>query len=172
MLANSPVIAFALLVLIGGSNAVAVRFSNLELPPFWDAAIRFAAAAFIFWIIVLVRRIALPKGRALMGALLYGFLAVGVSYALLYWGLLRVQAGLTMVVLAFVPLMTLFFALVHGLETLRWQGLIGTLISIAGILVAVGGGLSTAAVPVSSLLYFLQGQGGVAYRFSSPWWIP
>jgi drug/metabolite transporter (DMT)-like permease len=151
MLVNSPVIAFVLLVLIGGSNAVAVRFSNLELPPFWGAAIRFAAAALIFWIIVLVRRIALPKGRALMGALLYGFLAVGVSYALLYWGLLRVPAGLTMVVLAFVPLMTLFFALAHGLETLRWRGLIGTLISIAGILVAVGGGLST-AVPVSSLL--------------------
>lgn len=151
MLANSPVIAFVLLVLIGGSNAVAVRFSNLELPPFWGAAIRFAAAALIFWIIVLVRRIALPKGRALIGALLYGLLAVGVSYALLYWGLLRVQAGLTMVVLAFVPLMTLFFALAHGLETVRWRGLIGTLISIAGILVAVGGGLST-AVPVSSLL--------------------
>jgi drug/metabolite transporter (DMT)-like permease len=144
MLANSPVVAFALLVLIGGSNAVAVRFSNLELPPFWGAAIRFASAGLIFWIIVLGRRIALPKGRALIGTLLYGLLAIGAAYAFLYWGLVRVQAGLTMVVLAFVPLMTLFSALAHGLETFRWRGLIGTLISIAGILVAVGGGLGTA----------------------------
>lgn len=114
---RGTLIAFVLLVLVGGSNAVAVRFSNLELPPFWGAAIRFAAAALIFWIIVLGRRIALPKGRALMGALLYGLLAIGASYALLYWGLVRVQAGLTMVVLALVPLMTVFFALAHGLET-------------------------------------------------------
>jgi drug/metabolite transporter (DMT)-like permease len=148
---RGTLIAFVLLVLVGGSNAVAVRFSNLELPPFWGAAIRFAAAALIFWIIVLVRRIALPKGRALIGALLYGLLAVGAAYAFLYWGLVRVQAGLTMVVLAFVPLMTLFLALAHGLETLRWRGLIGALISIAGILLAVGGELGT-AVPVASLL--------------------
>ena len=31
-------IAFALFVLIGGANGVAVCFSNFELPPFWGAA--------------------------------------------------------------------------------------------------------------------------------------
>lgn len=165
---RGTLIAFVLLVLVGGSNAVAVRFSNLELPPFWGAAIRFAAAALIFWIIVIVRRIALPEGRALIGALLYGLLAIGASYAFLYWGLVRVQAGLTMVVLAFVPLMTLFFALAHGQETFRWRGLIGALISIAGILLAVGGGLGT-AVPVASLLALVAGaacmaEGSVVFK--------
>jgi drug/metabolite transporter (DMT)-like permease len=165
---RGTLIAFVLLVLVGGSNVVAVRFSNLELPPFWGAAIRFAAAALIFWIIVLVQRIALPKGRALTGALLYGFLTIGASYAFVYWGLLRVQAGLTIVVLAFVPLMTLFFALAHGLETFRWRGLIGALISIAGILLAVGGGLGT-AVPVASLLALVAGaactaEGSVVFK--------
>jgi len=42
-------IAFVLFVLLGGSNAVAIRFSNHELPPFWGATIRFASAALIFW---------------------------------------------------------------------------------------------------------------------------
>ena len=89
-------IAFVLLVFVGGNNAVAVRFSNLELPPFWGAGIRFASAALIFWTVVLVRRTALPKGRALIGALLYGVLAVGAAYAFLYWAILRVEAGLAM----------------------------------------------------------------------------
>jgi hypothetical protein len=30
-------LAFTLLVLVGGSNAVAVKFSDFELPPFWGA---------------------------------------------------------------------------------------------------------------------------------------
>jgi drug/metabolite transporter (DMT)-like permease len=161
-------LAFALLVLVGGTNAVAVRFSNVELPPFWGASMRFAAAALIFWIIVLARRIALPRGRALTGAMLYGLLAVGASYAFIYWALLRVQASLTMVVLAFVPLMTLFLAWAHGLETLSWRRLIGALIAVAGILVVVGGGLGT-TVPILSLLALAAGaaclaEGAVVFK--------
>ena len=165
-------IAFGLLVLIGGSNAVAVRFSNLELPPFWGAAIRFSAAALIFWTIVFARRIPLPEGRARAGVLLYGFLAVGASYAFLYWGLLRVQAGLSMVVLALVPLMTLFFALAHGIETFRWRGLVGALVAIAGILLGVAGGLGT-EVPIPSLLALVAGaaciaEGSVVFKLFPP----
>ncbi|HEY6102605.1 MAG TPA: hypothetical protein VI007_05190 [bacterium] len=37
--------AFLAVVIIGGSNFVAVRFSNRELPPFWGASIRFFASA-------------------------------------------------------------------------------------------------------------------------------
>src|SRR5438270_372850 len=36
---------FVAVVLIGGTNFVAVRFSNRELPPFWGAGLRFALAA-------------------------------------------------------------------------------------------------------------------------------
>lgn len=161
-------LAFALLVLVGGSNAVAVRFSNLELPPFWGAGLRFAVAALIFWIIVLCRRIVLPRGRALIGAMLYGLLAVGASYAFLYWGLLRAQASLTMVVLAFVPLMTLFLAWVHGLEALSWRRLVGALIAVAGILIVVGGALGT-TVPILSFLALTVGavciaEGAVVFK--------
>jgi drug/metabolite transporter (DMT)-like permease len=153
---RATLIAFILLVIVGGSNAVAVRVSNLELPPFWGAATRFGAAALIFWFIVLLRRITLPKGKALVGALIYGLLSVGAAYAFLYWGLLRVPAGMTMVVLAFVPLMTLLLAVVHGLETFRWRGLIGALIAIAGIILGVYGGLG-ASFHVPSLLAVMAG---------------
>lgn len=153
---NITLFAFLILVTIGGSNAVAVRFSNLELPPYWGAASRFGVTALIFWIIVLVLRISPPKGRGLTGAMIFGFISVGLSYAFLYWGLLEVPASLTMVVLALTPLMTFFFALAHGLEKFRWRGLAGALIALTGILIGVRGGLNS-DVPLPSLLAVLAG---------------
>ena len=148
---RTTLIAFTFLVLIGGSNAVAVRFSNQELPPFWGAAIRFAAAALILWIIVAVRRIEIPRGRALTGVLIFGVMANGINYALLYFALVEIRAGFTMVVTAFVPLLTLLFALAHGQERLRWRGIVGAFVAIGGIVLALGGGLGT-DVPLASLL--------------------
>ena len=158
---QSTLLAFCLLVLIGGSNAVAVRLSYSELTPFWGAGLRFGAAALIFWAVVLGRRLDLPRGRALAGALLYGLLTTGANYAFIYWALQRVQAGLTMVVLAFVPLMTLFFAWAHGLESLSLKRVAGALIAIAGILVVVAGGLGT-AVHVPSFLALVAGAACLA----------
>jgi drug/metabolite transporter (DMT)-like permease len=160
--------AFAILVVIGGSNPVAVRFSNLELPPFWGAATRFGAAALVFWIITFIRRIPLPTGRSLIGAVLLGIFSVGLSYAFLYWGLLQVQANLSMVVLALVPLFTFIFAIVHNLERFRWQGLIGAIIALIGILFGIGGGVGY-SIPIPSLLALVAGavclaEGSVIYK--------
>src|SRR3990172_11508136 len=88
-------LAFFLLVILGGSNAVAVRFSNLELPPFWGATLRFGAATLLFWAAVWLKRIPVPRGRALNGALIFGVLTIGLFYAFLYWALLSVPASLT-----------------------------------------------------------------------------
>jgi drug/metabolite transporter (DMT)-like permease len=115
---RSTLIAFVLMVLFGGGNTVAVRLSNFGLPPFWGAATRVAAAALIFWVIVGLRRIALPRGRALLGAVLYGLLNFAVAGAFVYWGLVRVPAGLGSTILALVPLMTFFFVWAHRLEAL------------------------------------------------------
>lgn len=146
--------AFVALVVCGGANAVAVRFSNAELLPFWGATLRFAAAAAILLAVVFVRRLPLPRGRALAGTLVYGALNFGLSYALLYWGLQRVQAGLTQVVLALAPLLTIFFAYAHGLEKLRWRPVVGALLSLAGMAVVFAEQIS-AAVPAASLVAIL-----------------
>ncbi len=165
---HSTLIAFFVLVIIGGSNAVAVRFSNGELPPFWGAAARFVLAAAIFWVILLVRRVAVPKGGALAGALLYGTLAVGASYALLYWGILKIQASLFMVILSLGPLLTMFFAVAHRLEPFRWRGLAGAVIALGGIAIGVGADLGR-GIPVPSLLAVIAGaaciaEGSVVYK--------
>jgi drug/metabolite transporter (DMT)-like permease len=128
---------FALVVLLGGASSVAISFSNRELPPFWGATLRFSGATLIFWAIVLIMRLRIPGGRALVGVLIYSLLAAA-SYAFLYWGLVEVPPGLTQVIIALVPLMTFFFALAHGQERFRWRGLLGAVIAVAGIALAFG----------------------------------
>lgn len=169
---NLTLVAFFFLVLIGGSNAVAVRFSNLELPPFWGAATRFLATSLVFWAIILTRRISLPAGRALLGTLLYGVLAIGASYGFIYWGILDVQASLAMIILALGPLLTMLFAVVHRLEPFRLRGLVGALTALAGIILAVGQELGT-SVPLLSLLALLAGaaciaEGSVVFKLFPP----
>jgi drug/metabolite transporter (DMT)-like permease len=161
-------IAFILLAVFAGGNPVAVRFSNSGLPPFWGASLRFSVAALIFWVIILVRGIALPKGRALVGTAIYGLLSIGGAYAGLYWGLVRAPAGLAGAVLALVPLLTLLFASAHGVERFRWRGLIGAVVATVGILVGVVGGFGD-AVPVLSVLALVVGvaclaEAGVVFK--------
>jgi drug/metabolite transporter (DMT)-like permease len=144
-------LAFVIVVILGGSNAVAIRFSHLELPPFWSAAIRFAAAAAVFWAIVLVRRIKVPRGRALTGVLVFGALNVGVSSALVYWGLVHVPASFAMTILSLGPLLTFFLAWAHGQEAFRWRGLLGAVVAVAGMLIGIGNAVES-SIPLLPIL--------------------
>jgi drug/metabolite transporter (DMT)-like permease len=132
---RSTLIAFAGIVLFGGLNAVSVKFAGKELQPFWSAALRLVIASAVLFALVGVRRVPLPRGKALVGSVLYGILGFGSFLALIYWGLLETPAGLAMVVLALVPLLTLLLAVVHGLERFRLVSLGGALIALAGIAV-------------------------------------
>ena len=154
-------LVFIVVVILGGSNAVAVRFSNLELPPFWGAALRFSSAAVLFWAVVFIRRIQIPTGRALSGILIYGALTIGVSYALLYWALVFVSASLTMVMLALGPLLTFFFAWAHRQELFRWRGLIGACVAFSGILIAVGNEIGS-SIPLLPFLALVAAAAAIA----------
>lgn len=128
-------LAAAVAIALGGGNAVGIRIVVQELDPFWAASIRFGAAATIFLLYTAARRLALPRGRALTGVVLYGMLAFGVAFALGFWGLVRVEAGLAMLILSLVPLLTLFLAAAHGLEPFSVRSLVGALGAVAGFAV-------------------------------------
>ena len=57
--------AFTGAVVIGGSNFVAIRFSNRELDPLWGAGLRFVLAAAVFGVLFAALRLRLPRGRDL-----------------------------------------------------------------------------------------------------------
>ena len=149
--------AFALFVTMAGGNVVAIRYiacRTCELDPFWAASTRLVFASLFFAAIAVALRTEMPRGRALLGAVLYGAVGFGAALAFGYWGLQRVSAGFGAVVLATIPLLTFAFAVAQRLERFRWSGLTGGALAIGGMAVifheGVGGGM-----PLMSLLALL-----------------
>lgn len=132
-LGGSTLAAFGGAVVIGGANFVAVSFSNDDLDPMFGATIRFAAAATLFFLIAAIFRIPLPRGRAALGAAIYGTLGFGLAYGCLYFALVGLSAGTTSIITASVPLVTLVLAVAHKQERFTLNGIIGGVLAMAGI---------------------------------------
>jgi drug/metabolite transporter (DMT)-like permease len=137
--------------IIAGANAVGVRFSNRELAPLWGACLRFALAAALLLAVMAALRLTVPRGQALAGAIVFGALNFGGAFALFYYALVRMHAGLGQLVVALVPLATLLLAVLQRQERLRLGALAGALIALAGIAVMSREALR-GSVPVLSLL--------------------
>ncbi|MGB3714071.1 MAG: EamA family transporter [Candidatus Promineifilaceae bacterium] len=170
---RTTLIAFGGFVLIGGGAALSVRYIYGELAPFWSGALRFGLAALIFWALMAIRRVPLPRGRALTGAILFGSLS-GAAMLLIYYGLTKTQASFFQTLAAIVPLLTLLFAAAHGLETLRRRGVAGGLLAVVGIAIAVSGSLSTGVeVSLPHLLAIVAGaacfaEAGIVIKLFPP----
>jgi drug/metabolite transporter (DMT)-like permease len=143
--------AFVATSVLAGGNAVGVRFSNRELEPLWGAGLRFSLAALVLLGIMALRRLPLPRGKALAGALLYGLINFGFTFALAYYALVRLHAGLGQTLLALVPLATLLLAVAQRQERLRLTSIVGTLLALAGVAVISGFSLGE-DLPFLSLL--------------------
>jgi drug/metabolite transporter (DMT)-like permease len=136
---------------LAGGNAVGVRFSNRELEPFWGATLRFALAATLMLAVMAVMRQPLPRGRALLGAALYGLFAFGGAFALAFYALVELEAGFGQILLSIVPLLTLLLAVLQRQEQLNAAGLIGAVVALAGVVVMSGLSVE-GSVPVLSIV--------------------
>jgi drug/metabolite transporter (DMT)-like permease len=154
-------------VLIGG-NLVSIRFSNRELDPLWGAGLRIALAALIFAGIMVFRRLRFPTGRALFGALIIGVLDFAGGFALLYYALVSLPAGLAATLGAVLPLETLLLAVLWRQERLTGAAILGGLLAVAGV-AAMSGVSVNGEIPLLSILAALAGslciaQGTVLVR--------
>jgi drug/metabolite transporter (DMT)-like permease len=147
-----------------------MRISYSELAPFWMGLTRFGLGAVAFWVLALYKGLRIPKGPALVGAMLYGALGVGISFVLMSWGLVKTPASLAAILMAMVPLMTLFLSAFQGVESLTGRGLLGSLIAITGTAITVdgasSGGISLPHIGAIILgTVFLAQSGVVIKRF-------
>lgn len=140
---RSTLTAFVVAILFGGLNGIGIRFMVQELPPFWSAVLRFAPACVLLFGLILIKRLPMPKGRGLTGAVIYGVVGFGMSFALANWGLQKALPGITQVILASVPLFTLLIAVGFRQETLNRQALAGAVVAISGIAVVFRGQIQT-----------------------------
>lgn len=169
---RTVLLVFLSTIVLGGSNAVAIRVGNAELPPFWNATLRFGIAATLFVIIALFVRPPFPRGRTFVGAVLYGVVSFAAAYAFTYVALVSAPAGVGQLILSVAPLLTLLLAVAHGLERFRWQGLVGSLIAAPGVIVVFGDQLRL-DVPIAALAAAFAAalciaEGGVLAKLYSP----
>lgn len=133
-------VAFVAVTVMIGGNMVGVRFSNRELDPFWGAASRFALGTLILAAYMVVRRIDVPRGRAFVGAMIYGLLQFGSFFGFVYWGFVEVPAAVGATVLSSVPLLTYVVAVTVRQERLGLLGVLGGALAIVGMAVMAGSG--------------------------------
>ena len=77
-------IGFGVLVVLVAANVIAIKIINQELPPFFGAGTRFVFATALFYVVMLFQRLKFPRGRALVGAILFGTFQFGLGFALGY----------------------------------------------------------------------------------------
>jgi drug/metabolite transporter (DMT)-like permease len=168
---RTTLLLFLVVVVLGGLSPVLVRVTLRELSPMWGGFMRFTAASFILALIVLVRGLQLPRGRALLGAMLFGSLGVGLSTALIYRGLVDTSPGVVQVILSLVPLTTLLLAVVHRLEPFRWTALVGALIAVVGVAVVFNDQLGS-NVAVLGMVAILAASVTIAETTVTLKWFP
>ena len=152
---------FAAFIILVGGAPVAIRIIYSELEPFWLGLARFGFGATVFWVLALFKGLHVPKGRALVGAVLYGALGVGISMVLMGWGLVKTPASLAAILMAMVPLMTVLLAAFQGVESLTSRGLFGALIAVVGIAITVGGA-SSVNISLPHIVAIILGTGFLA----------
>lgn len=144
-------VVFVLIAIIGGGNAIGVAIVVDELDPLWGGATRFLLAGTIFALLMAALRVPVPRGGALIGAVLYGILGFFGAFAFLFSGLRDAPPGTTQTIIALVPLLTLLLAVAHRLERFSLRALVGSLIALGGLAYLVSDRIS-ANVPLASLL--------------------
>jgi drug/metabolite transporter (DMT)-like permease len=147
---------FVLIALIGGGNPVGVAIAVDELDPAWAAATRFLTAGAIFAIAMVLFRVPVPHGRALIGSFVYGVFGFFAAFAFLFWGFRDTPPGTGQVIIALTPLLTLLLAVAHGLERFSVRALLGMVIALAGLVFLVADRIE-ADVPLLPLLAVVAG---------------
>jgi drug/metabolite transporter (DMT)-like permease len=136
---------------LAGGNGVGIRFSNRELAPLWGACLRFAVAGVLLAAAMAVLRLALPRGRALAGAALFGVLNFATGFGALYLALVHLYAGFATIVMALVPLVTLLLAVAWRQERPHAAAVTGVVLAAAGVAV-MSSAAPAGTVPVPALL--------------------
>ena len=77
--------AFCGMCLIWGTTFLVIRVGNEAVAPVWAATLRLVIAAALSGAVALATGSQWPRGEALRGIAVFGFLNLGVNFVLLYW---------------------------------------------------------------------------------------
>lgn len=158
---RGPLVAFVVGAVLAAGNPISVKFSNIELDPLWGATLRFTLAAALMLIVMAVLRLSFPRGRALLGAVLYGLFNFGLAFAALFYALVELGAGFLQILLAVIPLTTLLLAVLQRQERFSVSPVVGALLALAGVVL-----MSQIALDDSTPLLSILAAMGAAFSLA------
>jgi drug/metabolite transporter (DMT)-like permease len=136
----ASVALYVLLCVIWGSTWLVIKIGYGGLGPFNVAALRFLLAGAVLAVIVPVLGVRWPRGRTEWLVVIWvGVVLFGADYGLIYWGEQFLDSGLTAVLFATLPLITVAFAHVYvpG-DRITPRKLAGTLLAFFGVVALFG----------------------------------
>lgn len=132
------ILAFFVIYVIWGSTFLAIRTAVLLAPPWFCAAVRFSAAGTILFAFALLRGMRGPSGREWRSLGIIGMLMFFMTYAALFWGEQYVPSGITAVLEATLPLMTVLLEVfVLRQQRFRWRALLAMTVGFCGVTMTV-----------------------------------
>ena len=131
---------YALLCLVWGSTWLVIKVGYGGLGPFNVAALRFLLAGALLSALIPVLRVSWPRGRTQWAVVTFvGLTLFAMDYGLIYWGEQYLESGLTAILFATLPLITIGCAHVYlDAEPLTWRKLAGTLLAFLGVVALFG----------------------------------
>ena len=115
------------------------KISVAEIEPLWIVGSRLALAAVVLVIVMLIARSAWPKGQVWIWLALTAIFGHALPYFLITWGQEVVDAGLSAIFMAIMPLFTILIAhLVTDDEKLSRWVLMGFALAFVGVVVLFG----------------------------------
>lgn len=136
------------LSIVFGSTFLFFALALKSITPLTIALIRVALAASVFWILILVLRVPLPRGRRVWGAfLVMGLLNNAIPFSLIAWEQTQIEGGLASIINATTSCFAVVLA--HFLtrdERLSTKKVVGVLVGFFGVYVLMrpelGGGIT------------------------------
>lgn len=149
---------------IWGSTYLGIRYALASYPPFLLAAIRFAIAGLLLFIVLRIRDVALPTARQWRNAAIVGTLLLAGGNGLVCFAEQTVGSGIAAVAVASMPLFAAVFAGLYGEWPSRGET-VGLLLGFIGVVVLnLGAGLSGSPLGAVALI-----GAAMAWAFGSVW---
>ena len=163
-------IELLLLALLWGGSFLAIRTALDEIGVLSVVAHRVVWAALCLWLVVLLRRLVLPRGWRIWAAfLVMGCLNNVIPFTLMAWGQLHVETGLTAILNAATAIWgVLVAALVFSDERLTLRRGLGVALGFVGVATAIGLANLT-SLDLRSLAQLAIIGGTVSYALAGSW---
>jgi drug/metabolite transporter (DMT)-like permease len=154
-------LAFGAIYFLWGGTFLAIRVAVLEIPPLFTAGVRFLIAGAALYALMRVRGRPAPTAREWRAIVITALCLFVATYGALFWAEQYVPSGLTSVIEATLPIITIALEVfVFRQQPFRWRMAGTVVLGFLGVawLLAGDGGRTAPLLPCLAIL-----AGGVAW---------